>query len=249
MDFSSFYTDTGSFKNYSSEHFIALFVVSVIGVIFIYFGKHKWNNKQKWRYALYASAFLYFTQLFKLFIRMYLGNVDYTTDLPLHLCNFLPLLMFIGLYKRSRSLLAIISFWILAGTFQANITPTLTDVLPHYEAIRYWSIHTGLPVIVVYVFYVLGYRFTFRDAIKSALALNVIAIIVYPINLLLGANYLFLIAKPPPGTIYDLLGPWPWYILSLEVIMLVLFFITLIPFSIYLRFNPDKKPENITPSD
>ncbi|MEE9439312.1 MAG: TIGR02206 family membrane protein [Saprospiraceae bacterium] len=219
----SFYTDTNNFVPYNLEHFICVFVILILGWFFLYFGKYKWNKKKRWKYPILLSCAVYFTQLFKVFFRMYLGNFDHTVDLPLHLCNMLPLFMIIALFLKSRLLLSIIFFWILAGTVQSNITPDLKNVLPHYEAIRYWVVHMWLPILAVYTTYVLGFRYTYKDALRSAICLNVIAAIVYPINLLLGSNYLYLMAKPNADTIYNYLGPWPWYIISLELVMFVLF--------------------------
>jgi len=240
MDISAFYTDTITFSSYSTEHFFSVLIVLVFGVWFLRKGKYDWNERQRWNYAIIFATVLYSIQLFKTFIRMYLGNFDITEDLPLQLCNILPLLLIIGLYFRSRLVLSVIFFWILAGTAQANITPTLLNTFPHYEAIRYWAIHTGLPVLAIYLYYVLGYRFKLKDAVRSALALNVLAAIIYPLNILLGSNYLYLVEKPPGTTIYNLLGPWPWYILNIEILMLVLFSAVLLPFYLYEKIRGDE---------
>jgi hypothetical integral membrane protein (TIGR02206 family) len=233
MDLSAFYTDTISFSSYGTEHFWSVSVVAIFGIWFLRRGKYIWNEKQKWQNVIIFATVLYGVQLFKTFIRMYLGNFDITEDLPLQLCNILPLLLMFGLYYKSRILLSVTFFWILAGTAQANITPTLQNTFPHYEAIRYWAIHMGLPVIAIYLYYALGYRFTLKDAVRSALALNILAAVIYPVNILLGSNYLYLNSKPPGTTIYNLLGPWPWYILNIEFLMLVLFSAVLVPFYIY----------------
>lgn len=233
MNLSSFYTDSVSFTNYGFEHFISVLIVAIFGVWFLRKGKYSWNKKQKWNNAIFLASILYGIQLFKTFIRIYLGNFDITEDLPLQLCNILPLLVIIGLHYKSRVILSVTFFWILAGTAQANITPTLLNTFPHYEAIRYWTIHMGLPVLAIYIYYALGYRFKLKDAVRSALSLNILAAIIYPINYLLGSNYLYLNAKPPGTTIYNLLGPWPWYIMNIEFLMLVLFSAVLIPFAIY----------------
>ena len=240
MDLSAFYTDTISFSNYGLEHFFSVLVVLIFGIWFLRKGKYSWDEDQKWRNAFILAAVLYAIQLFKTFFRLYLGNFDITEDLPLQLCNLLPLILMFGLYYKSRLILSVTFFWILAGTAQANITPTLLNTFPHYEAIRYWVIHTGLPVIAVYIYYVLGFRFKLKDAVRSALALNILAAIIYPINFLLNSNYLYLNAKPPGATIYNLLGPWPWYIMNLEFVMLVLFSAVLIPFLIYERYGGEK---------
>lgn len=237
MDFSSFYVDTEQFVTYSLEHGLSILAVAIFGWWFVRRGATVWSDDQRWRYAIILAIVLYGTQLFKVFIRLYLGNFDKTTDLPLELCNLLPLFMIIALVTRSRLLLSIIFFWILGGTSQANVTPTLRNVLPHYEAIRYWAIHMGLPILAIYSWVVLGFRYTFKDVVRSALALNVLAAVIYPLNLALGSNYLFLMGKPDGTTIYDLLGPWPWYIMSIEFVMLVVFSIILLHFLGYERWR------------
>lgn len=240
MDLSAFYTDTVSFSNYGLEHFFSVLAVFCFGIWFLRKGKYDWNEKQKWRNVIIFAAILYSLQLFKTFIRIYLGNFDFTVDLPLQLCNMLPLIVLVALIYRSRLVLSVTFFWILAGTLQANITPTLLDTFPHYEAIRYWAIHVGLPIIAIYLYYALDFRFKFKDAVRSALGLNIVAAIIYPINYFLNSNYLYLNAKPPGTTIYNLLGPWPWYIMNIEFLMLVLFSVVLIPFLVYERIRGEK---------
>ena len=69
------------------------------------------------------------------------------------------------------------------------------------------------------------YRFDLqkKDIIHSWIGINIIAAIIYPINVALGANYFYLNAKPPGTTFYALLGPWPYYIISLEFAVLIIF--------------------------
>jgi hypothetical integral membrane protein (TIGR02206 family) len=233
LQFSDFHTDTADFVAFSLEHFWGVSVVVLFGVWFLYMGKYKWNEEQKWRNAIIFTSVLYGIQLFKTFIRIYLGNFNIVTDLPLELCNMIPFFMLIALWRKSRMILSVIFFWIMAGTIQANITPTLLNVFPHYEWIRYWLIHSGLPVMAIYTFYVLGFRFNFRDIVRSALGMNIIAAFIYLVNLLLDANYMYLVAKPAQGTIYDVLGAWPWYIVSLELALLIFFSAVLLPFRLY----------------
>jgi hypothetical integral membrane protein (TIGR02206 family) len=51
------------------------------------------------------------------------------------------------------------------------------------------------------------------------------------VNALLDANYLYLRAKPPGPSIYDYLGPWPWYVLSAWVLGLVVCVLCYLPFA------------------
>lgn len=233
----AFYTDTLSFEKFSLEHFLSVLLMTLFGLVFIYQGKYRWSKAQKYRYALIFAVLIYFTQLFKTGIRLYLGNFRVIEDLPFHLCNMLPLFMIIGLALKSKKILGVIFFWIMAGTLQANITPTLLDTFPHYESIRYWVIHIGLPILAVYSVVVLNYKITFVDVIRSAFWLNMLAVVIYPLNYFLNSNYMYLNAKPPAGTLYDYLGPWPWYILSLEAMMLILYSLWLLPLYVYYHYS------------
>jgi hypothetical integral membrane protein (TIGR02206 family) len=113
---------------------------------------------------------------------------------------------------------------------QAVFTPTLFESLPHFEAIRYWIVHAGLPILMLYGAMVYGFRLKFRDILWSLFYLNIVTAVIYPINLLTGGNYLYIMEKPPGPTMFDIMGPWPFYILSCEIVFLVLSFILYLPF-------------------
>ena len=57
-------------------------------------------------------------------------------------------------------------------------------------------------------------------------------VIIALFNWVVGANYLFICYKPVNGSIIDFLGPWPWYVLSLEGVGLFSFLIYYLPWLI-----------------
>ena len=228
--FDTFFTYTGQFTNYSWEHGIC-FMLTIIFISYVlYAGKNVWSDEKKRQYITWICAFGAMTQLFKVIVKHQTGIFDHTNDVPLHLCNLMTLVMPFIMWYKSRILWAITFFWIMAGCAQSIITPTLTETLPHYEAIRYWAVHGVIILGALYGWYVYGYQLTWKDAVASVFSLNALAAVIYPINLFLGSNYMYLNAKPPGKTFYDLLGPWPAYILSLEFALLIFFSIILIPF-------------------
>ena len=218
-----FYKDSTKFILWGVEHWSVLLATVALAIFMIYQGTYQWNEDEKRKYALWFCGIMIFLQLFKSGIRMVLGNFDHTSDLPLQLCNLMPFVLFFAYHKSSRQIWAIFFFWIMAGTFQSLFTPTNTDILPHYEAIRYWVNHGGLVIMALYGFFAMGWRLKFRDYLYSMLGMNIAAAIIYPFNVWTGSNYFFLNAKPPGTTLYSLLPPWPWYILSLEWVMLLAF--------------------------
>lgn len=225
-----FLLDNGNFTNYELEHLIC-FVVCVSFIAYVmYLGKNIWSDDQKRKYITIICAIGALTQLFKVIYKAQTGIFDITNDFPLHLCNQMTLIMPFIVWFKWRTAWGITFFWIMAGCAQSIITPTLTESLPHYEAVRYWAVHAVIILGALYGWYAYGWNLTWKDALKSMVGLNILAAVIYPINLYFQSNYMYLNGKPPGKTFYDLLGPWPEYIIVLEVVVFVFFGLILIPF-------------------
>jgi len=223
-------TENGDFHNYSWEHGLC-FLLSIFFIIWgLHYGKKLDLTNQKILFITCLCVAGAFTQIFKVFYKYFSGTFDVSNDVPLHLCNILAILMPFVMYFKWKKLWGITFFWIIAGCAQSLFTPTLTESLPHYEAIRYWMVHAVIVLAALYGWYVYGYKPTIQDAIRSDIGMNIVAAIIYPINVAIGANYMYLNAKPAGQTIYNLLGPWPDYIIVLEGAIVVFFSLILIPF-------------------
>lgn len=224
------YIDNGAFVPFSTEHYISIAVCIILGIIILFWAKKFWNENQKKLYITILVLLGLILQIAKPIIKYQLGIFDHTEHLPLHLCNILPFFMAPIMYYKWRTGWAIIFFWIMAGTFQGLFTPSLIESFPHYESWRYWLIHGGLSIAALYGIYIYKWKLKWKDMIFSMIALNLLAAIIYPINITIDANYLYLLKKPPGKTMYDLLGPWPYYILSLEIVMTLMFSMMVLPF-------------------
>jgi uncharacterized membrane protein YwaF len=56
--------------------------------------------------------------------------------------------------------------------------------------------------------------------------------VVFVINTLIGSNYMFINRKPDTPSLIDLLPPWPYYLIYLELIGFVVFLLLYLPFII-----------------
>lgn len=151
------------------------------------------------------------------------------TSLPVELCSIASLLAGIMLLTKSKFLFEVLYFIAIGGAMMAIATPDLVYGFPQYRYLQFFIDHTMLILAPLLMIWLYRYKLTLRSMFKSFLFLNGLAGIVYVINTILSANYMFLLRKPSGASLLDLLGPYPYYLLSLEVIALILFFLLHLP--------------------
>ncbi len=222
-----FYTSS-KFERYSNEYFVALISLIVVSITIIWYGKkasnQTRNNIQKCiSYVLSSMIILW------VIIEISLGRFYLETDLPLIFCNLVALLLPLYLLNRRQILFDLLYYIILAGAIQAIITPGLKFSFPHYEFIKFWSVHMGLITFILFEMIVFNKKPTFKGVFKTFLLIQVYVVFIMLINWILGANYLFLNIKPEHGTLLDSLGGWPWYIIWMDLILIPYFFILYLP--------------------
>lgn len=216
----SFFGTTHLFSSYTIEHIILLIAFTSYSVWFVKTAPKKSEDRQR-KILLGIAIILSSLQILKIPLNLYTGTFDITKDIPLHMCNFLPFVM-IWVYSRNdRKTWATVFFWVILGVSQANFTPSIQFSLFHYDAIRYWSVHLFLVLLAIYPAVVWGWELTLKDVFRTVVALNVVAALMYFVNLALNSNYLYIMGKPPGTTFFSILPEWPVYLLILEAIFVV----------------------------
>jgi hypothetical integral membrane protein (TIGR02206 family) len=92
--------------------------------------------------------------------------------------------------------------------------------------------HTLIVAAAITMTFVEGYRPTWKSLLRAAIGINIYMVVVMGVNVLLGSNYMFIARKPDTASLIDVLGPWPWYILSLEAIGAALLLLLYAPYAI-----------------
>lgn len=144
-------------------------------------------------------------------------------SLPLELCSISLVLAVILLWTGNRHLYDIVFYAGIGGALQAIITPVLDIDFPHFRYFHFFFTHIGIIVTAMYFTWVKDYRPTFKGILKTMLILNLLLPGIFIINRLTEGNYMFLQRKPTNGSLLDFLGPYPWYILSLEGVAFLTF--------------------------
>lgn len=226
----SIYIDNSNFLAWSQEHFVWLFYGFFSTLFWIYWGRKSPTEYRKRMIGATMAGFGVLVWLMTQWVMFYTNQVQLRFALPFHLCYFLNLVLPFMVWKRSFALFDLLYPIVMAGCLQALITPDLVHASPHYKSLRYWLVHIGLIQSMLYAIFVYGFRPTAKGILKCALFLNAYALCLAPLNLWLDTNFLYL-REPAPGSIMELFGPWPWYLVGLEALMFVLFSVVYLPFA------------------
>jgi hypothetical integral membrane protein (TIGR02206 family) len=145
-------------------------------------------------------------------------------NLPLQLSDVVTLASVAALWQPAWALLVeLVYFWALSVSVQAVLTPDLAQHFPDPLAFTYFATHAG--AIAAACLLVFGERRVPRPgAVWRAYAVTAaVAVVAAIATVLTGGNYMFLRRKPAGGSLLDLMGPWPVYILVGAAAGLVMF--------------------------
>lgn len=221
------------FHPFTQEHFLTLAVGAVALAAFLMAGR-KGGASQR-----LASALLGFLNLsaYPLSAAAWLAtDAPKSIDnfLPLQLCDLAAIAAGFALLTRRPLLCALTYFWGLAATLQALLTPAITVGFPAPPFLMFFIQHFAVVIAALYLPIALGWR-PKTPWWKTPLEVFAISVgylaVVMLVNRLLGSNFAFVSHPPENPSLIDHLGPWPWYILSLLGIALVMFLALALPFA------------------
>jgi hypothetical integral membrane protein (TIGR02206 family) len=159
-----------------------------------------------------------------------LGILSAWDFLPLHLCDFAIFVAAFALLTGRRAAVELIWFWALSGTLLAVLTPAVSGSFPDWRWLLYFAMHGGVIAAALVLVVGCGIRPRPGAALRAFGWTLVYAGIVGVVDLVTGANFLWLRAKPAQPTLLDWLGPWPLYLLAAGAIGLAAFHLLALPF-------------------
>jgi hypothetical integral membrane protein (TIGR02206 family) len=230
-----------TYQNFTWMHFIpVLVIVLIISLMIIY----KSSLRRFTFIPIVLASLTIFQEITLNLFRISNDTWDISSSLPLHLCGFGVLLSSYLLISKQRKLFNYTFFIMMLGAIMAILTPAIDDNFgfPHFRYFQFFISHGLITINFMYMLIVLDYQkdITYRHILFNVITLVVIAILVTPINLITGGNYLFLMGSPGEDTAFELFGKWPWYLINIALFGIPIFFhIGYIPF--YIRDLKAKK--------
>ncbi len=220
----------GPFVQWGAAHLGALLVIALLAV-----GQRLLPGDAASRRTarLGMAALLLGNELFWHAWHARFGQWTLQSLLPLNLCNLLVFISAWALLTRSQIAYEFVYLLGIPAASQVLITPALGPFgFPHILFFQIFVSHGGIILAALYLTWVEGLRPASWRSVRRVAGITLLyAVLIFLLNPLIGGNYLFLAYKPPASTLLDLLGPWPWYGLSMAAIGLALIVLMYLPFA------------------
>lgn len=183
----------------------------------------------KYKFAQFSAVVILLIKLAELSYRhIYVGEPIYSL-LPLHMCNLTLIIAILTMLTKSQKLFQLTYYWCLGALF-AVITPDIKYSFPHPLTLSFYITHFYLLFAAIYGILFFNFKPTFKGWVNAFITLNIFAFIIFFINKNLGTNYLYVNRIPNFSSPLDYFGQWPYYIIVVEVIYLILTYGIYYPF-------------------
>jgi len=175
-------------------------------------------------------------------VRAGIYGMPLAEHLPLHLCGMTVTLGGFMLWLRSYRLYQVLYYWGTGGALIALITPDVVQAFPHPVFFLFFLSHGLGFMSIMFATLVMGFRPRPRSLLIVMPITAAYALLMYPVNLLLGSNYLFLLAKPAQPSPLDWFGPWPSYLPGLVGMAAAALVLLYVPFAVVDLLRTKARP-------
>ena len=155
------------------------------------------------------------------------GTWSLDKRLPFHLCGFSSVITCFILFIDKKQIWFEFLFYAgILGGLNALLTPLIDNYTgTSFFYVEYFYSHTSIIILPLYMYYYMDMKLSKFSWLKSFIALNIILVFLMPLDFLIDANYMYL--KEPPAVNHPLVsGDWPYYLVNLEFVVLILLYFT-----------------------
>jgi hypothetical integral membrane protein (TIGR02206 family) len=176
---------------------------------------------------------------------IYIGKWTIQDHLPLHMCSLFLFINAAMMISRNQVLYDLSYCLGIGSGLMAFLTPDPGPYgLWHFVPVQTIFGHGLLVSLTIYMTIVEGFRPTWKS-IPRAFIFGLAALLFsYFVNLVLGSNYIFTSGKPGSASLLDLLGPYPWYLLSMVGVGLMVMILMVSPWE-YWNWRKKKQQRSV----
>ena len=219
------------FSLFSTIHLIYLFTWFALWVAVPWAGLRYLSLKGRKIAAVWLASTTIVQEAVDYLNRMSMRDLNAVTDLPLQFCHLAQIFSLVLLFVENKLLFELTYFWGLIGALQAMVTPDLNAFDSQLTLFLFFMHHGLLILIVFWLVFVTGRRCRSWAVVRTFMVTNLIMIPIAFVDWSIGANYMYLRTSPVTDNPF-VSGAWPWYIVIIEGVGLVM--MTLLQFPMML---------------
>ncbi len=205
---------------FSAPHLAALAVLVTASVASVWVARTRPRLATRIGYLLAVAVFVAWVGEYV--VDATNGTYSARFTLPLQLTDAISATTVIALWTRKRPAIELLYFWALSASLQALITPDLGENFPSVYYFTYFVYHIGAVVAAVMLVFGFGMYPRRWGALKAFVATVAWAAVAGVGDIVTGGNYMYLRAKPVHSSLLNLMGPWPWYLVSTGALALAM---------------------------
>lgn len=219
-----------SFQFYSVQHLLIIAATFSGAVISVCFARKSSNESLKLNVGKIFAAVLILNYIAYLTLRISSGYWEMRYDLPMELCNWAVFAVIIALFSGNRKFAEMAYFWVMTGSINAVLTPSLNEGFPHPYFFIFFIEHSG--VIIAASYAVFGLKiYPGKWSVMRVFGISQIYFFsTLFVDYVLNSNYGFLMSKPSAGSVMDYMGDWPYYLITLQLVAIMSYSMLYIPF-------------------
>ncbi|MDC1540441.1 TIGR02206 family membrane protein [Flavobacteriaceae bacterium] len=216
-----------TFPNYvikfMSDEWIVNNCAVLVVIIFVLILGRFLSRQQNVRVTYFMGVILFFTSVVTPLRTALNGNWNIVTDLPFHLCGISGLICsFLPFLRRKQALFDFVFYTGVIGGVMSVLTPQMNGFDgSNFAYFEYYVRHVLIFLLPLYMLQNLNIRPSKYSVLRSFGILNILLVIIMPLNFYLGSNYMYL-AEPPEAKNPLIIGVWPYYLLWFELFIFVL---------------------------
>ncbi|WP_307831749.1 YwaF family protein [Prauserella cavernicola] len=208
------------FTTYGLSHWLVLVVFAAGATVLVASGRRTRGTETERRvsrtFAVVVLASAVVSQSYSILVL-----TDPENWVPLQVSDLAAPVAAFALWTRRPWPCALTYFWCLTLSTQALLFPVLTGPdFPSRTFVTFWGLHLLVVWAAVYLTWGAGRTPDWQGYWFSITATAGWAAVAMVVNTVAGTNYGYLGRPPESASILDVLGPWPWYVLSIVALVL-----------------------------
>lgn len=207
------------FQLFGIHHLITVVIMLVVSIGILFLAR---------KYPKVIKGYLIITLIvmdvaYRLWGGFYQG-LDLDVFFTLHLSSAAVFLTIITLIRYGQFLFDVLIYWAFLAVPQAIITPGIIRYgFPHLRFFHILWIHFMVITAVFYMILIEKHEPSKISLKRALIVTHIYGGFVFIVNLIFDTNYMFIGRKTSAATLIDFLGPWPYYILVLDAILITTF--------------------------